>query len=104
MGARKLRDWILHPLRNLSELTARLDLVDSLLAEPYLLTKLRDSLKNIRDIERTTGRLSQGAGNARDLKSLQTSLEHIPNLRADLSSISNPSGLHGQLIENIQEF
>ena len=104
MGARKLRDWILHPLRDLAALTARLDLVDSLLAEPYLLTKLRDSLKSIRDIERTTGRLSQGAGNARDLKSLQTSLEHIPNLRADLSSISNTSGLHGQLIENIQEF
>ena len=104
MGARKLRDWILHPLRDLAALNARLDLVDSLLAEPYLLTKLRDSLKNIRDIERTTGRLSQGAGNARDLKSLQTSLEHIPNLRADLSSISNTSGLHGQLIENIQEF
>lgn len=104
MGARKLRDWILHPLRDLAALNARLDLVDSLLAEPYLLTKLRDSLKNIRDIERTTGRLSQGAGNARDLKSLQTSLEHIPNLRADLSSISNTSGLRGQLIENIQEF
>ena len=104
MGARKLRDWILHPLRDLAPLTARLDLVDSLLAEPYLLTKLRDSLKSIRDIERTTGRLSQGAGNARDLKSLQTSLENIPNLRADLSSISNTSGLHGQLIENIQEF
>ncbi|MCH1508681.1 MAG: DNA mismatch repair protein MutS, partial [Akkermansiaceae bacterium] len=104
MGARKLRDWILHPLRDLAALNARLDLVDSLLAEPYLLTKLRDSLKSIRDIERTTGRLSQGAGNARDLKSLQTSLENIPNLRADLSSISNTSGLHGQLIENIQEF
>ena len=104
MGARKLRDWILHPLRDLTTLNARLDLVDSLLAEPYLLTKLRDSLKNIRDIERTTGRLSQGAGNARDLKSLQTSLEHIPNLRSDLSSISNTAGLHGHLIENIQEF
>lgn len=104
MGARKLRDWILHPLRDLTALNARLDLVDSLLAEPYLLTKLRDSLKSIRDIERTTGRLSQGAGNARDLKSLQTSLENIPNLRADLSSISNTSGLHGQLIENIEEF
>jgi len=104
MGARKLRDWILHPLRDLAILTARLDLVDSLLAEPYLLTKLRDSLKNIRDIERTTGRLSQGAGNARDLKSLQLSLEHLPNLRADLSSISATSGLHGQLIENIREF
>lgn len=104
MGARKLRDWILHPLRELNELTARLDLVDSLLAEPYLLTKLHESLKNIRDIERTTGRLSQGSGNARDLKSLQVSLERIPDLKADLSAISETSGLHAQLLNAIEEF
>ena len=104
MGARKLRDWILHPLCDLTPLTARLDLVDSLLAEPYLLTKLRDSLKNIRDIERTTGRLSQGSGNARDLKSLQTSLERIPDLKSDLSAVAETSGLHAQLLNAIQEF
>ncbi|MEJ6581153.1 MAG: DNA mismatch repair protein MutS [Akkermansiaceae bacterium] len=104
MGARKLRDWILHPVRDLQTLTARLDLVDSLLAEPYLLTKLRESLKNIRDIERTTGRLSQGSGNARDLKSLQTSLERIPDLKADLSAVAETSGLHAQLLTQIQEF
>lgn len=104
MGARKLRDWILHPLRDLNSLTARLDLVDSLLAEPYLLTKLRDSLKNIRDIERTTGRLSQGSGNARDLKSLQVSLERIPNLKSDLSAVAETSGLHAQLLNAIEEF
>jgi DNA mismatch repair protein MutS len=104
MGARKLRDWILHPLRELNELTARLDLVDSLLAEPYLLTKLHESLKKIRDIERTTGRLSQGSGNARDLKSLQVSLERIPDLKADLSAISETSGLHAQLLNAIEEF
>jgi DNA mismatch repair protein MutS len=104
MGARKLRDWILHPLRELNELNARLDLVDSLLAEPYLLTKLHESLKNIRDIERTTGRLSQGSGNARDLKSLQVSLERIPDLKTDLSAISETSGLHAQLLNAIEEF
>lgn len=104
MGARKLRDWILHPLRDLATLTARLDLVDSLLAEPYLLTKIRDSLKNIRDIERTTGRLSQGSGNARDLKSLQTSLEKIPDLKSDLESLPQNSALQAQLHGNIQEF
>ena len=106
MGARKLRDWILHPLRDLATLTSRLDLVDSLLAEPYLLTKLRESLKNIRDIERTTGRLSQGSGNGRDLKSLQLSLERIPDLKADLSSLpaSQDSSLQSQILDLIQEF
>ena len=89
MGARKLRDWLLHPLRDLDTLNTRLDTVEQLLAEPYLLSKLRESLKDIRDIERTTGRLSQGSGNPRDLKTLQTSLERIPALREDLSAVQN---------------
>ena len=104
MGARKLRDWILHPLCELTPLNARLDLVASLLAEPYLLTKLRDSLKNIRDIERSTGRLSQGSGNARDLKSLQNSLERIPDLKSDLHALSQNSGLQTQLLSKIEPF
>ncbi len=87
MGARLLRDWILHPLRDLAALTARQDIIAAFLAEPFLLSKCRESLKGIRDIERTTSRLSQGSGNARDLQSLATSLTHIPALREDLSSL-----------------
>jgi DNA mismatch repair protein MutS len=89
MGARLLRDWILHPLRDLTALTARQDLIASFLAEPFLLSKCRDALKGIRDIERTTSRLSQGSGNARDLQSLSISLSHIPALKLDLSSLCN---------------
>jgi DNA mismatch repair protein MutS len=87
MGARLLRDWILHPLRDLATLTARQDIIAAFLAEPFLLSKCRDSLKGIRDIERTTSRLSQNSGNARDLQSLSTSLSHIPALKEDLASL-----------------
>lgn len=87
MGARLLRDWILHPLRDLGTLTARQEIIAGLLAEPYLLSKCRESLKGIRDIERTTSRLSQGSGNARDLQSLCVSLSHIPALKEDYSSL-----------------
>ncbi|MEM9079829.1 MAG: DNA mismatch repair protein MutS [Verrucomicrobiota bacterium] len=115
MGARKLRDWLLHPLRDLTSLNARLDTVTQLLNEPYLLSKLRESLKDIRDIERTTGRLSQGHGNPRDLKTLQTSLQQLPDLRADLESllgarVSNPqpedsqTSLANNLHTQIHEF
>lgn len=107
MGARKLRDWILHPLRDKSALEARLDLVGSFLAEPYLLSQLRASLKNIRDIERTAGRLSQGSGNARDLKALQTSLAALPDLLADLASLPDMAGtesLQQSLLQQIQPF
>ena len=87
MGARLLRDWILHPLRDLATLTTRQDIIAAFLAEPFLLSKCRESLKGIRDIERTTSRLSQNSGNARDLQSLATSLSHIPALKEDLSSL-----------------
>jgi len=88
MGARLLRDWILHPLRDLEALTARQDTIAAFLAEPFLLSKCRESLKGIRDVERTTSRLSQGTGNARDLLSLATSLAHVPALKEDLSSLA----------------
>ena len=51
-GARRLRDWILQPLRDLEALRARQDLVESLMGAPFILAKIRESLKGIRDIER----------------------------------------------------
>ena len=87
MGARLLRDWILHPLRDMTKLTARQNIIAAFLAEPFLLSKCRESLKGIRDIERTTSRLSQNSGNARDLQSLGISLSHIPALKEDVSSL-----------------
>jgi DNA mismatch repair protein MutS len=87
MGARKLRDWILHPLCDLSVLTARQQMIADLLAEPFLLGQLRETLKSVRDIERTVGRLTQTGGNARDLLVLRTALEQVPALRADLEAL-----------------
>ncbi len=87
MGARKLRDWILHPLCDLAALHARQELIGRFIAEPFILGNLRETLKGIRDLERTIGRLTQTGGNARDLQVLCTSLEQIPQLRTDLESL-----------------
>jgi DNA mismatch repair protein MutS len=87
MGGRKLRTWILQPLRSLTELTCRQQMIADLLQEPDLLASLRASLKSIRDIERATGRLSQASGNARDLVALKTSLQKIPELKAELQKL-----------------
>lgn len=99
MGSRLLRDWILHPLHDIPTLTARQDLIAAFLAEPFLLSKCREVLKSIRDIERTTSRLSQGSGSPRDLYSLGCSLSCVPALRDDLSSLPGcppdlPAHLH----------
>ncbi len=87
MGARKLRDWILHPLCDLAVLRERQSLIGDLLGEAFILGNLRETLKGIRDLERTVGRLTQTGGNARDLQVLRTSLEQIPQLRADLEAL-----------------
>jgi DNA mismatch repair protein MutS len=84
MGGRRLRNWILQPIRDLGELGCRQQFVADLLQEPDLLAALRDSLKAIRDLERASGRLSQASGNARDLVALKISLEQIPELRRQL--------------------
>jgi len=87
MGGRRLRAWILQPLRNLVELECRQQMIADLLQEPALLASLRASLKSIRDIERAAGRLSQASGNARDLVALKTSLQQIPKLKAELQQL-----------------
>ena len=92
MGARKLRAWVLQPLRDLTELNCRQQMIADLLHEPELLSSIRTELKSIRDFERAVGRLSQASGNARDLAALKSSLEQIPKLKAEL----------GKLIERIE--
>ena len=87
MGGRKLRAWILQPLRNLTELERRQQLIADLLHEADLLASLRASLKLIRDIERAISRLSQTSGNARDLVALKISLEQIPKLKSELQKL-----------------
>src|SRR5213083_1616557 len=87
MGGRKLRAWILQPLRDLRELECRQQMIADLLQEPDLLASLRASLKLIRDIERAISRLSQASGNARDLVALKISLEQIPKLKSELQKL-----------------
>jgi DNA mismatch repair protein MutS len=87
MGGRKLRAWISQPLRNLTELQRRHQMIADLLQEPDLLAAIRGELKSIRDIERATGRLSLASGNARDLVALKTSVQQIPKLKGELQTL-----------------
>src|SRR5262247_4709562 len=87
MGARKLRAWILQPLRDLTELQRRQQMIGQFLQESELLGSIRVELKSIRDIERAAGRLSQASGNARDLVALKTSLQQIPALKRELGKL-----------------
>ena len=87
MGARKLRAWVLQPLRHVAEIGRRQQVIADLIQEGELLSSIRAELKSIRDFERAAGRLSQASGNARDLTALKNSLQQIPKLKAELKKL-----------------
>ena len=99
MGARKMRHWILHPLLEVSEITARLNAVEELYNHTELRMRLRDILKQISDLERLLGRLTSKTGNARDVKALGRSLEQVPPLLAAIQDCRCDllNGLHGSM-------
>ncbi len=88
MGGRLFRQWLLKPLRVVCEIRQRQEMIQQFLDQPFLLSSVRQTLGNIRDIERTVGRLSQQSGNARDLVALRVSLESLPELKGQLQALA----------------
>lgn len=84
MGARKLRGWLLNPLRSLQVIQARQQAVQTLIDTLALQECLEKGLKGMGDLERVTGRVAIGSANARDLVMLGNSLSLFPSLVAGL--------------------
>jgi DNA mismatch repair protein MutS len=103
MGARKLRHWVLHPLRDVEIISHRQDYIGHLMERPMMLNQLRTLLKEVRDIERNAGRLSQGSGNGRDMQALALSLEGVPSVRAILEEESPDTALARQLYDQLHD-
>lgn len=104
MGARRMRDWVLHPVCDLRELNRRQEIIASFLGEPFLMGKLRAALKGVRDLERLVSRLSQGAGNARDLLALGVSLAQLPDVVQDLRVLEAKQPLLTDLLDRMGDF
>ncbi len=85
MGARKLKRWLLHPLKDTEEIRYRLGIVESFYHNQILLSKIRDSLSGILDIERLTSRVAMDRAHAKDLVSLSSSLFEIANVNRLIS-------------------
>ena len=87
MGSRKLKNWLLNPLKNKDLITKRYDNIETLNNEFILKDELRDSLYNIYDIERLCGKVTTGSLNARDLLQLKTSLKELPKIKSILKDL-----------------
>ena len=82
MGSRLLSSWILHPLRNRDEINNRLDGVEALYKEQLTLSRVRDELGSVRDLERLAGRIAMEKAHPKDISSLADSLRRIDDLSA----------------------
>ena len=91
MGARRLRDWLSQPLAAVEPIQRRQEAVRKLIDNPTTLEQFRAGLVEVRDLERTLGRLSMGSGNARDLQALRLALEQVPALKQILLGVGTAS-------------
>ncbi len=85
MGARLLRHWLHHPLRDTSLIIKRHEAVAELLTTQKVKV-LRLNLKAIGDIERITTRIALKTARPRDLSGLASSLLQLPALQNVLTS------------------
>jgi DNA mismatch repair protein MutS len=91
MGARRLRDWLSQPLAAVEAIRRRQEAVQTFVENTFGLDSFRAQLANVRDLERTLGRLSSGSGNARDLVALRQALEQIPAVKNILATVGRAS-------------
>jgi DNA mismatch repair protein MutS len=86
MGGRLLRQRLLHPSRDRSEIEARLEAIAELLQQTILRGELRKQLTTILDIERLLARITMAVAGPRDVLALGRSLQQIPALKAYLET------------------
>lgn len=75
MGGRLLRNWLLFPLTNLKQIEDRQNRIETFVTDRNLMTKVRNDLSGILDVERLAGRIAMDKAHAKDLQALRFSLE-----------------------------
>ncbi|MFL0268304.1 DNA mismatch repair protein MutS [Candidatus Clostridium radicumherbarum] len=101
MGSRTLRKWVEQPLLNRITIENRLDSVKELTENLSILEDLKIELKNIYDMERIVGKVSNKSVNAKELVALKNSLGNIPAIKEIISNVKSSKLL--EIYENLDE-
>ena len=80
MGARTLKNMLMHPLKDINLINERLDIVEKLNNEFLLRESLRNDLYEVYDLERLCGKVICGNLNARDVLQIKKSLKVLPSI------------------------
>ena len=95
MGARLLTRMILSPLKNIEEIDYRLNGVEELYSSAVVRVGLSETLREMSDIERLAGKISNGNFTPRDCNALKKSLQVLPSLKFQLT------GFTSQIVQDI---
>jgi DNA mismatch repair protein MutS len=87
VGARRLRQWLWAPLRDVEAIELRLGAVAELVARDR--GRLRPALREVGDLERLVSRAAQGLASPRELVALRRALEALPEVAAASASSSS---------------
>ena len=88
MGSRKIKNWLLNPLRNIDKINDRYNKIECLNNNFILKSELRELLDKIYDLERLCGKITCGSVNARDLLQLKNSLEVLPQIKDIINKLN----------------
>jgi DNA mismatch repair protein MutS len=97
IGARKLKRWLLKPLKDAAQIDRRLDLVEFFHKNQILLSRIREHLGRMLDLERLGSRLALEKAHAKDLLALKSSLSSVREIDLLLRS-------HPELTEQLAVF
>ena len=85
MGKRRLRHWVLHPLRAVDAIRTRQEAIAELSRRHEVRAELRRVLSGLPDLERLTSRITSAIAGPRDLAGLKSALVRLPELHAALT-------------------
>ena len=91
MGSRLLRRWIVMPLKERSAIEERLHVVDVLVRNRELATRLLPQIQAVGDLERLISKVSVGRINPRELQQLRRSLGAIAQIQQLCQQVGDES-------------
>jgi DNA mismatch repair protein MutS len=91
MGSRMLKKWMVLPLKEISPIRERLDVVESLVSDQELQLSIQNNLKHIGDLERLISKVAVRRVNPREMQQLRKALEQVKPLKETLKNSENAS-------------
>ena len=89
MGARLLKRWIALPLKEVSAINNRLDVVQHFIQQPELKTEIEEQLRQVGDLERIIGKVAVGRINPREVVQLKHALRAIVPIKERCAGSGN---------------